>query len=288
MPLCGELGPDALAVLRELVPVGAADRELDREPALGREARLREVLDHGAHPGIAVQLLAERALEIGLRERPLLGRLHRDEQDARVHAAPSAEAPDNGEDPLHRRVRAHGRLGATEEPVGLLDVRADRRLQADKEPPLVLRRDELRREALHGDDRAGEEDRAEQHDRDREPERPGEEPAVAAGERLEAAIDEPPEAARPSRETSRICAQRAGARVIASRYERSTAMQRVTPNWRKNRPTTPSMKMIGEEDRDDRERRGERREGDLAPCPRGRRGRGPSPSRRAGRCSRAP
>jgi hypothetical protein len=44
---------------------------------------------------------------------------------------------------------------------------------------------------------------------------------------------------------SRNCAQRAGASVIASTYERRTAMQSVMPNCRKNRPITPFMKTTG-------------------------------------------
>ena len=50
---------------------------------------------------------------------------------------------------------------------------------------------------------------------------------------------------RLSREVSSICEQRAGASVIASRYESSTATQSVTPNCRKNLPITPCMKTTG-------------------------------------------
>jgi len=42
-----------------------------------------------------------------------------------------------------------------------------------------------------------------------------------------------------------ICEQRAGARVTASTYEKSTARQSATPNCRKNLPTMPFMKTTG-------------------------------------------
>ncbi len=55
----------------------------------------------------------------------------------------------------------------------------------------------------------------------------------------------PPKPERWTSEVFRICEQRAGASVTASMYDRATATQRATPNWRKNRPTTPRMKTTG-------------------------------------------
>ena len=67
-----ELRHDPLALIDELVPVRAADREFDREPALGGEALLGEVLDDGPEPGDGVELAAQDGRQLGLAELPLL------------------------------------------------------------------------------------------------------------------------------------------------------------------------------------------------------------------------
>ena len=49
----------------------------------------------------------------------------------------------------------------------------------------------------------------------------------------------------PSCATVSICAQRAGASVIASMYDSATATDSVTPNCRKYLPITPVMNATG-------------------------------------------
>ncbi len=161
----GQLGHHLLAQGDELVPVGAAHRELHREAPLGGEARLRQVLDDGAHAGDGVQFLAQHGGELRLGEAALLGRHQADEDVALADAA--APAADRAEHAHDLGLGADDGLDLFEELVGLLQGGADGGLQADVDQALVLGGDELAGHDHEYPQRGQEEDQGAQQDQSR-------------------------------------------------------------------------------------------------------------------------
>ncbi len=228
------------------VPVAAAHRELDREAALGGEARCERSCTTARRPGIAFSSLRSSAANSccdssrcsgGTRVTKTIAAVHRRRRRrrrSRRRARPRASSRGSP-----RPASTSRSVSPMSEPTAV----CIRSMSA----ALVLRRARTRSAATSSS-------RARR--RGAPPRRRA--PAtgacsafastsrVVARERVEAAVDRSGRRRpRSSREVLRICAQRAGASVIASRYESSTATQSVTPNWRKNCPMTPFMKTTG-------------------------------------------
>jgi hypothetical protein len=139
------------------------------------------------------------------------------------------------------RERLQRRLDLLALAVGVLEARADRRVEPQRDEALVRLRDEL-----GADERARWRSSRERDERDRDhalamPERPLEDRAVELVQPVDAVLDVLHEAAEPGhaleRDPGGSCqtAESIGSSVNETNSETSTATATVTPNWKKKR-----------------------------------------------------
>jgi hypothetical protein len=108
----------------------------ERESALRGEALLRQILNHGAHAGVRVELLAKDAREL-LLTHPLIRRKQSHENDSGVHAA-TAESADDTEDAVDLRPVGQELFGAPEDAIAFREICTDGGLQAHHHAALIL------------------------------------------------------------------------------------------------------------------------------------------------------
>ena len=252
-----------LAAADQLVPVGAAHRELDREAALGSEALLREVLDDSALAGVGVELLAHFGAELRLCRRPLARRHEGHEVDPGVDPA-AAEAAGHRENAQHIGAGEQILLAAAHQAVGLGEIGADSAGEADHDPRLILRRHHLLRHGAEDDDRQAEEQEAAGDHPHRATQRPGQHPRVEPGEAGEGLVDGPahPAPALPGDVEDLRAARRGESHRLEIGEQHRDAEG--DAELQEELADDPFHEDHGDEDGADRERRGEGGEGDLA------------------------